>query len=109
MHGHMNQKLVKPLWNWVSNGILFSLAGIFCIASTEGAPTYKIFEECDPTGSTNGINNFTICGFKANSNININSVNEVYNRYAAVSVFYSTGHTRLVDIISSSAPAFFTV
>jgi hypothetical protein len=59
---------------------------LLCILSTDSAPAYKIFEECDATNNKNGINNFTICGFKADSNVNLDSVDEVYSRYTAVSV-----------------------
>jgi hypothetical protein len=64
---------------------LFLLLSISWSLTAHSAPAYRIFEDCDPTGIELGINNFTICGFKASSQINIDTVDEVYSRYISVS------------------------
>ena len=77
---------------YASKIIVFAWILMACLSSTDCAPAYKIYKECNSTGIKNGLNNFTICGFKIGSSYNLNSVDDVYTRYAAVSAdIFSVG------------------
>ncbi len=61
--------------------------------TAHSAPAYEIFEECDPTGIESGINNFTICGFKASPNVNLVTVDGVHSGYTSVSALQGNDYS----------------
>ena len=42
------------------------------------------FKECDPAASSSNDNNFTLCGFKADDDVDLKSVEDVLTYYASV-------------------------
>jgi hypothetical protein len=64
---------------------LFISWSFAALSHAYGAPSYKTFADCDPASIESGINDFTICGFKATSSITLKSVDEVYSSYISVS------------------------
>lgn len=59
---------------------------ILCsIVNVVSAVSYDIFNECDPRGVVSGERHFTICAFKANSDIDLQKVDDVHAYYSQVS------------------------